>query len=74
MKLVFGRDVPPAPSALAKVSDDILSITVNYPRPLQKKASFFELPGTKKDLGWLGVYLFAYLPTMFAAKFVLRVP
>ncbi|VGO15488.1 Prodigiosin synthesizing transferase PigC [Pontiella desulfatans] len=71
--LVFGRNVPPAPAAFAEVSEQVVSITINYPRALQQ-ASFFKLPGTKKDLGWLGIYLLAYLPTMFVAKFALRVP
>lgn len=71
--LVFGKSVPPEPSAWLEVSEDIVSLTVNYPRALQK-ASFFTFPGTKKDLGWLGVYLLAYLPSMFVAKFILRVP
>ncbi|MDZ8119300.1 PEP/pyruvate-binding domain-containing protein [Pontiella agarivorans] len=71
--LVFGKSVPPEPSAWLEVSEQVVSVTVNYPRALQK-ASFFTLPGTKKDLGWLGVYLLIYLPVMFGSKFLLRVP
>ncbi|MDF7826627.1 PEP/pyruvate-binding domain-containing protein [Pontiellaceae bacterium B12227] len=71
--LVFGSSVPPEPAAFAEVSPEVTSITINYPRSLQK-VSFFTVPGTKKDLGWLGIYLLAYLPAMFIAKGALRVP
>ncbi len=70
--LVFGRSVPPAPSKIP-VDGSLVSVKVNYPRAL-KKAAFFKLPATGWDIGWLGVYLLAYLPAMFIAKFALRVP
>ncbi|QBG48175.1 hypothetical protein EGM51_12525 [Verrucomicrobia bacterium S94] len=71
--LAFGQRVPREPSTWLEVSEQVVSVTVNYPRALQN-ASFFSFPGTRKDLGWLGVYLLVYLPSMYAAKLILRVP
>ncbi|MEM6910100.1 MAG: PEP/pyruvate-binding domain-containing protein [Verrucomicrobiota bacterium] len=72
-ELALGTRVPPRPAAFAEVSPEVLSLQINYPRRLQK-GQFFVLPGTRMDLGWLGVYLLAYLPVIFIAKAVLRVP
>ncbi|MEM9444973.1 MAG: PEP/pyruvate-binding domain-containing protein [Verrucomicrobiota bacterium] len=71
--LVFGQSAPPMPNLFTDVSPQLLSLQINYPRPL-KKASFFKLPLLNWDIGWLGIYLLFYLPAMFIAKALLRVP
>ncbi|MGJ8639887.1 MAG: PEP/pyruvate-binding domain-containing protein [Opitutaceae bacterium] len=71
--MVFGQSAPPGLALIEPATGPVRSITVKYPRALTK-ASFFILPGTSWDIGWLGIYLLAYLPTMFIAKWIFRVP
>ena len=75
--LIFGRNTPPPPKLIHPTHPAIKSITVNYPRPLQKATFWTPLThfnGPRWDFGWLSIYLLAYLPLMFLSKAILRVP
>jgi len=71
--LVFGSSQPPGLALINPESTEVPTINVKYPRALTK-ATFCVFPGTSKDIGWLGIYLLIYLPMMFIAKWVLKVP
>ena len=76
-ELVFGSVDPPFVGTVFPKHEGLKSITVNYPRALQKGVFWSPLGmfgGPNWDFGWLGVYLVVYLPLMFIAKLVLKVP
>lgn len=76
-ELVFGTSEPPQRGMIKMKNPSLKSVTVNYPRALHKAvfwSPFSSIGGPQWDFGWLGVYLLVYLPLMFVAKFVLRVP
>ena len=76
-KMVFGKKVAPLRGMIKPTDDRILSVTVNYPRALKQEVFWTPLAmagGPKWDFGWLGVYLLVYLPLMFLAKIILRIP
>lgn len=76
LTLVFGKTTPPMLEETLPTSGPVLSLKVIYPRALHKKAFWAPIPSNKGepyDFGWLGVYLIAYLPAMFAVKKLARV-
>ena len=76
-KLVFGSSEPPPMGEIRPDHTSLKTVTVNYPRSLHKAVFWTPLAmigGPKWDFGWLGVYLLAYLPLMFIAKLIFRVP
>ena len=75
--VVFGRDYPPGPRRLVPspaVGWPIYSVTVQYPRPAGRQVFWTPLApfGWHWDLGWLGVYLLAYLPALWLTRRLLR--
>ena len=76
-KLVFGAEEAPFVGTVLPKHESLKSVTVNYPRALQKGVFWAPLAmigGPAWDFGWLGVYLLVYLPLMFAAKLIFKVP
>ena len=75
--LAFGNRKPPTPDLLNSDGNPILRIEAVYPRPLQQRRFWTPLEamgGPAWDLGWLGVYILAYLPVMVILKKRLHVP
>lgn len=76
LKLTFGTKSPPAPMEVAPEDGPVTSLTAVYPRALTKNyfwAPFEKSNGQPWDMGWLGVYLLAYLPAMIVTKGLLNV-
>ena len=77
--LVLGDACPPEEMTTAPSTGPIKSLKVEYAPPTRKQIfwSPFFFMGKHRlayfDIGWLGVYLLAYLPVMFVSKRVLRV-
>lgn len=70
--LVLGDRFPPSPGEIQGRPDSpVVNLKIIYP-PSETKRQFFA-PVAHKDLGWLTVYLLAYLPAMFALRFALKV-
>jgi pyruvate,water dikinase len=75
--LVFGTTHPPAAADFTNDRGALRSLSVQYPRPLTQRVFWTPLKsfgGPAWDLGWLGVYLLAYLVVMFITKPLLRLP
>ena len=75
--LVFGQVEAPEVGTIFPSHDALKSVTVNYPRSLHKGvfwAPLAKIGGPAWDFGWLGVYLLVYLPLMFIAKILFKVP
>jgi pyruvate,water dikinase len=71
--VVLGEEILPAPREVECSPDDpIQRITIKYPKP-KTTPTFWRLPGTAWDIGWLGVYLLVYLPIMLAVRWALRI-
>ena len=74
LSIVTGDLYPPSPSQIDGDSDSpIRSVRIVYPAPEQKRV--FWAPGGpgRAGVGWLVVYLLAYLPTMFGIRWMLKV-
>lgn len=77
LTLAFGHESPPAPTRVEPGNPNINSLEIVYPRALTKRVfctPFEAMGGPGWDVGWLGVYIAAYLGLMILAKFVFRVP
>ncbi|MEI7766425.1 MAG: PEP/pyruvate-binding domain-containing protein [Phycisphaerae bacterium] len=73
MDIVLGDLNPPAPRTLECGPDGpIQSLKITYPKPKTTQV-FWKLPGIDWNLGWLWVYLLAYLPIMLIARWLLRI-
>lgn len=76
LMLAFGNAAPPAPDEVFFTEGPVHSLKAIYPRALTKNHFWTPIlkgSGEPFDFGWLGVYLFAYLPTMVGVKKLLRV-
>ena len=75
VNVTLGDAYPPSPLE-STGHDAITSLKVVHPRSDHKKSFWTPLAfaGYPKDFGWLSLYLIIYLPTMFALKWLLRIP
>jgi len=72
MNIVAGDAHPPQPGDFANgPKDPVTEIKISYPQGDQKKIFF--APVGHYDWGWLWVYLLAYLPAMYAFRYLLRI-
>ncbi|MCF7974935.1 MAG: hypothetical protein K9N55_14035 [Phycisphaerae bacterium] len=75
--LAFGNQQPPVSSKLEPDDQPLYGLEVVYPRALIKPVFWVPLAsigGPGWDMGWLGVYIVAYLGMMVLGKYVFRVP
>ncbi|MDB5322771.1 MAG: hypothetical protein JWN40_4402 [Phycisphaerales bacterium] len=71
--LVLGDAHPPAPAEVTNTPNDPLtSLKLTY-QPINPKPPIFFAPIAHWDWGWLWVYLLAYLPAMYAFRFLLKI-
>jgi hypothetical protein len=71
--IVLGDAHPPTPSEVTNTPNHPLtSLKLTY-NPHTKPAPIFFAPIGHWDWGWLGVYLLAYLPVMFALRWLLKI-
>ena len=77
INIVVGDSCPPGPrQAAGNPASPIRSASVVYPPPEQKRifwAPLAALGNDRWDAGWLLTYLAAYLPVMFALRWVLKI-
>ncbi len=87
LNITLGEKNPPAPATTAgPTGSPIKELRVVYPpsqqekiflRPLHFLARYPALPGTSKlaayDIGWLWLYILAYLPILLIARLLLKV-
>ena len=76
LHVAVGERSLPQATSLSPDPSSIQSVEVVYPPKLEKDlllARPFQSLGWHWDIGWLGVYLAAYLPTMLLCRAVLRV-
>jgi hypothetical protein len=71
--LVLGDAHPPCPAEITNTPNDpLVSLKLTYqPRNLAKPIFF--APIGHWDWGWLWVYLLAYLPAMYAFRYLLKI-
>jgi phosphohistidine swiveling domain-containing protein/uncharacterized membrane protein (DUF106 family) len=71
--LVLGDAHPPAPAEIVNTPNDPLQSLKLVYKPNSNQKPIFFAPIGHWDWGWLGVYLLAYLPVMFAFRAILRI-
>lgn len=78
LTIAIGQHTLPQPKEFQPpTASPIGRVEVTYP-PLLEQDLVFAKPfarfGWHYDIGWLGVYLLAYIPAMFLSRWLLRVP
>ncbi len=77
MRVAIGSSSPPQAVRYVGEPLSVQEVRIIYP-PRLESARIFCRPlhaiGVDWDIGWLGVYILAYVPVMFLIKAILRVP
>ena len=81
VQLVWGDAAPPAPKAISVATGAVRQVEIMYDRPNVEPVFFRPLgwlgvAGGKMaawDMGWIWLYIVAYLPVLFVTRAVLRV-
>jgi pyruvate,water dikinase len=77
VSIAIGESTPPQTTIFVGDAASIQEVKVMYPLRPETQQIFWQplkFMGWEWDAGWLGVYILAYVPAMFAAKFGLRIP
>lgn len=73
LTLVFGDSKPPELAEITPTTGAASLFKVVYPRSLVQNKFWVPFGSGKRDFGWLGVYLLAYLPLMLVVKKAIKV-